>query len=144
MSASSFHMWWHNPDVRYRQMSVTLTVLEEPSVDDLYFWALQTDFCDEDEVVFSGAHTGLQWIDGYPNNNAVNWGGYISAEGQTEFGPGLPSELLGSTSSLPSAADNVNTRNYNWAEGVSYRFSVFSVAIFLPRNAHAFTPRRML
>jgi hypothetical protein len=128
-TASSFHAWWHkDPPIRYEEVSVTLEVVEQPTVDDLYYWAMQLDFTDASNVVLSGGHCGLQWIDGYPDYNAVNWGGYISDEGQTEFGPGLPSQLVGSTSSLPSAASNDNTRNYAWNEATEYRFRVFKVA----------------
>jgi hypothetical protein len=116
MPASSFHLWWHNPGVRYRQVSVTLTVLDEPSGTDLYFWAMQTDFTDASGDLLSGAHTGLQWINSHPGSNAVNWGGYRTLD---------DSELLGSTSALPSTPGNVNTRDYAWTQGVSYRFSVF-------------------
>jgi hypothetical protein len=117
-TASSFHAWWYElPECE--EVSVTLQVVDEPTVDDLYYWAMQIDFTDSSGDVLSGCHCGLQWMDGYPNYNAVNWGGYRNSDG---------SILSGSTSALPSALGNDNTRNYNWNEGTEYRFRIFKVA----------------
>ena len=47
--ASSLHLGWVLPAIGsggYRALSVTLEVIELPSVDRLYFWALQADFAD--------------------------------------------------------------------------------------------------
>jgi PKD repeat protein len=129
--ASSFHLWWHNMNNTYDEVSVKIRVTDPPVGDPLYFWALQVEFTDsDDDEILSGAHVGLQSWNGsdYPNGRAVNWGGYISDAGQAQFGPGLPSELVGSTSDLPSAEGNVNTRNYNWSSAKTYRLHIFKVA----------------
>ncbi|MGI9576917.1 MAG: hypothetical protein ACR2OH_01820 [Microthrixaceae bacterium] len=98
-------------------VSVSLTVTDAPTVDRLYFWALQTDFLDSHGRPAGGAHLGLQWHPAYPGRTAVNWGGYRHGGG----------ELAGSESPLPSAAGNLNTRNYRWEPGRTYRLTVRAV-----------------
>lgn len=84
-------------------------VLTPPTVDRLFFWALQ--------VAFPGvgaAHLGLQWNHRHPGFGAVNWGGY-AADG---------SLLSGTTSSLSSSPDDPNTRDYPWEPARPYRLAV--------------------
>lgn len=80
----------------------------------LYFWALQVSFTKAGSRV-GGAHFGLQYHPDYPANGAVNWGGYADAGG----------ELKGSTSELPSALNNINTRTYPWEPNRPYRYKIF-------------------
>jgi hypothetical protein len=111
--ASSFHLRWE-----YRgdavSASVTLEVLEPPTVDRLYFWALQADFGDARGRAAGGAHLGLQWHPEYPGATAVNWGGY-DASGTI---------LDGTPSPLPGALGNPHTRDYPWRAAVPYRLSI--------------------
>lgn len=122
--ASSLHLGWVLPAIGsggYRALSVTLEVIELPSVDRLYFWALQADFADGagrgPVRRAGGAHLGLQWHPQHPGSTAVNWGGY---------GPD-GAELSGSVSALPSALHNVNTRNFRWRPGSPYRLTISRV-----------------
>ena len=94
-------------------VSVELTIAEPPTTDDLYFWALQASFANGD-TVYGAGHIGLQWISGHPESTAVNWGGYHDAGG----------ELPGTDSPLPSARNNVNTRDYEWSPGETYRLTI--------------------
>ena len=110
--ASSLHLWWDLPGA-FREVAVTLEVLLPPAVPRLYFWALQVSFTDGRRVA-GAAHLGLQSHPGHPGGTAVNWGGYRSGGG----------ELDGSPSSLPSALDNPNTRDYDWKPGRAYRLRV--------------------
>jgi hypothetical protein len=110
--ASSLHLWWELPGA-YREVAVTLEILLPPTVPRLYFWALQVSFTDGRRVA-GGAHLGLQSHPRHPGGTAVNWGGYRSGGG----------ELEGSVSSLPSALDNRNTRDYPWVPGRPYRLRV--------------------
>ena len=110
--ASSFHLRWHLAG-EYREVSVTLEVLEPPTVPRLYFWALQADFAGPGHRA-GGAHLGLQWHPSHPGTRAVNWGGY-DARG---------TELHGSESPLPSALHNPNTRDLWWSEPTPYRLTI--------------------
>lgn len=111
--ASSFHLRWHlGGDLR--EVSVTLEVLEPPSVPRLYFWALQADFAGPGGRHAGGAHLGLQWHPSHPGSRAVNWGGY-DARG---------AELHGNESALPSALHNPNTRDLWWSERTPYRLTI--------------------
>jgi hypothetical protein len=90
-----------------------LVVPTLPSVERLYFWALQASFSDG-----SGAHLGLQWGADPPTRlRHVNWGGY---------GPSGV-ELSGGASSLPSSFANPNTRDYDWEPGRPYRLRISRV-----------------
>ncbi len=106
--AFSFHLFW-DLDKPAHEVTVTLEVLEPPSVDRLYFWALQASFLDGSGSK-GGAHLGLQWNPRYPGHQAVNWGGY-DARGNI---------LPGSNSSLPSTPGDPNTRDYAWLPGRRY------------------------
>lgn len=112
--ASSFHLFWEVPPVGFREVQATIEIVEPPTVDMLYFWALQVDVSDRGSRR-GGAHFGLQHHPSYPDAGAVNWGGYHRGGG----------ELSGSTSDLPSALDNVNTRNYRWQPRTRYRYRVY-------------------
>ena len=111
--ASSFHLIWTLPGVPLDEVSATFELLTEPAVPRLYFWALQVSFVDQPGTGGGGAHLGLQWHPSYPDNRAVNWGGY-----------GESGELEGSASLLPSTLGNVNTRDYPWETSVPYRFTI--------------------
>lgn len=117
--ASSFHAGWDTigSSGPYKEVSVDLEVITEPTVTDLYFWALQVSFYDDIATPSSigGGHTGLQWNSAHPGNNAVNWGGYDADS----------VELEGSVSSLPSTPANDNTRDYAWTPGETYTFRVW-------------------
>lgn len=115
--ASSFHLFWMVGSAPFVEVSATIEVIEPPTVDRLYFWALQASFATGGGTV-GGAHFGLQHHPEYPAAGAVNWGGY-------EHGG---SELRGSSSDLPSALLNVNTRNYRWHPRRPYRYRIHPVA----------------
>ncbi|MEZ5382970.1 MAG: hypothetical protein R2754_14390 [Microthrixaceae bacterium] len=111
--ASSMHLFWDLPG-RFVEVSVTVTILDEPQTDDLYFWALQVGFEDAATGRREGAaHTGPQWAAQHPGHGAVNWGGY-GADGELGGGPGF----------LPSASGNANSVDYPWLVGVPYRLTV--------------------
>jgi hypothetical protein len=134
--ASSFHLFWSlPPSAPLVEVSVVLEVLTAPTVNKLYFWALQVEFTGDDRDVEGrtglersrgGGHTGLQWHPAYSGSTAVNWGGYASKE---EGGGILP----GSASVLPGFADEPNTRAYPWLSGRPYRLRVMR----LPKRAGA-------
>jgi hypothetical protein len=109
----SFHLYWDLPTPA-REVAVTLEVLEPPSVSRLYFWALQASFLDSIGS-HGAAHLGLQWNPRYPEHRAVNWGGY-DLQGAV---------LPGSESSLPSTAQNRNTRDFPWLPGRMYRLRIY-------------------
>jgi hypothetical protein len=110
--ASSFHLNWMLPG-EFDAVSVTLEVLETPSVPRLYFWALQADMAGPAGRA-GGAHLGLQWHPQYPGSTAVNWGGYHATGG----------ELHGSDSILPSTLGNPNTRDLAWSPGHPHRLRI--------------------
>lgn len=109
--ASSFHIWWEAPS-RLRSVSAVLEVIDPPTVDRLYFFALQASFWSDRH--HGGAHTGLQWNRNHPGSGAINWGGYDDA------GAILP----GSTSPLPSTPADPNTRDFAWTAGARYRLTI--------------------
>ena len=111
--ASSFHIWWHVPDVPLASVSVILEVLKPPVVSRLAFFAVQASFWSHAQHE-GGAHTGIQWNPRHPGNLAVNWGGYDRA------GAILP----GTESSLPSEPDDPNTRDFPWVPGARYRLTI--------------------
>ncbi len=119
--SSAWHAWWHDVEgsVPIVAVSVTIEILQQPTVDRLYFWALQASFSDGGHT-YGTAHTGLQWNPRHPANRAVNWGGY------GDVGD-LQSILPGSTSPLPSTPDDPNTRDYPWQEAWPYRLRVSRV-----------------
>lgn len=113
--ASSFHLVWQVPPRPLLEVRADFEVLEPPAVDHLYFWALQVNFMDRSSTSsHGGAHFGLQHHPAYPGSGAVNWGGYHAGGG----------ELTGTESGLPSALNNVNTRDYAWSPDRTYRFRI--------------------
>ena len=114
--ASSLHLRWMFDDAAasFASISVTFEVVEAPTVDRLYFWALQADFGDDRDRRSGGAHLGLQWHPDHPGSTAVNWGGY-DARGTV---------LHGSDSALPSALRNPHTRDLSWSAGTPYRLTI--------------------
>ncbi len=94
--------------------AVDLTVVHRPVGSDLYFWALQASFVDRGQD-FGAGHLGLQHYPLHPGSSAANWGGYHRGAG---------GELSGSDSPLPSAPGNVNTRDFAWSEGRTYRLAI--------------------
>lgn len=113
--ASSFHLFWDVPaGTTFRRVAVTFEVLEPPSVDRLYFWALQVDFVRPGGRRAGGGHLGLQHHPRHPGGGAINWGGYDPSG----------TVLSGSGSALASALDNPNTRDYRWAPRRRYRLAV--------------------
>jgi len=114
-AASSFHLYWDVPPVGLAEVGATIEVTEPPTVERLYFWALQANFVTSNGARLGGAHFGLQYHPAYPGGGAVNWGGY-NASG---------AELDGSVSDLPSTLDNINTSDYRWASGRLYRYRIY-------------------
>jgi hypothetical protein len=112
------HLWWTPPPSQgpIRSVSAVLEVVEAPSVERLFFWAVQATFVDRHGRPVGGAHLGLQWHAGHPGGTAVNWGGYRS-DGRGELGAHAPS-------TLPSATGNVNTRDYPWRPNTPYRLTI--------------------
>jgi hypothetical protein len=100
--ASSFHLFWELPG-EFVRVSATLEVVQPPTVDRLYFWALQASFTGPAGAAGAG-HLGLQAHPQHPGGAAVNWGGY-DEHGRI---------LGGSASALPSALDNAYTRDLPW------------------------------
>jgi hypothetical protein len=108
----SFHLYWDLP-LPAREVAVTLEVVEAPSVERLYFWALQASFM-EGSISHGAAHLGLQWNPRFPDRKAANWGGY-DPEGVV---------LSGSESILPSTPQDRNTRDYAWQPGREHRLRI--------------------
>ncbi|MDH3679198.1 MAG: hypothetical protein OEV40_04525 [Acidimicrobiia bacterium] len=112
--ASSFHLFWDVPPEPLAEVRATIEVIEPPTVERLYFWALQASF-EHGGLGTGGAHFGLQYHPSYPEAGAVNWGGYHKG-GRV---------LDGSDSALPSALDNPNTRTYRWHPRRRYRYRIY-------------------
>lgn len=111
--ASSFHLWLDVPIEPLVSASATIEVLQPPQVDRLVFWAFQVSFLDGANKLGAG-HFGLQNYSKHPNSRAINWGGYYSGGG----------ELPGSVSVLASAANNINTRDFEWFANRQYRYKI--------------------
>jgi hypothetical protein len=111
--ASSFHLAWQVPEGEWFGARSVLEVVVPPAVAALHFWAMQVSFVERGRAG-GGAHLGLQWYPPHPGSTAVNWGGY-RPDGR---------ELDGSASTLPSATDNVNTRDYSWRSHRAYGLEV--------------------
>ena len=112
--ASSFHLNWDIAPAPLTEVRATIEVVEPPTVDKLYFWALQVSFMGPTGRI-GGAHIGLQHHPNYPDSCAVNWGGYVDGAGQ----------LDGSLSPLPSALNNINTRTCRWYPNQPYVLRVY-------------------
>lgn len=116
--ASSMHLTWTDDPVPVRDVSVVLQVVDAPTVQQLYFWALQVEFVDiGGRTVVGESHLGLQWHPGHPGGTAVNFGGYSR--------DAKPSELGGDPSKLPSATGDPNTRDFAWKTGRAYRLRIY-------------------
>ncbi len=111
--ASSLHLSWPAPTGEWVAAESTIEVLRPPTVNKLYFWAMQVSFSDQGRRGGAG-HIGLQWHFDHPDKTAVNWGGYGTSG----------NELSGSRSLLPSTVGNVNTRDFAWSAGRKYRLRV--------------------
>jgi hypothetical protein len=109
----SFHLSWDLAPPA-REVAITLEVFEPPSVDRLYFWAVQASFLDGAGSHGAG-HLGLQWNPRFPDHTAVNWGGYAPHG----------SILAGSGSLLPSTPQDANTRDFPWLAGQKYRLRIY-------------------
>ncbi len=114
-AASSMHLSY--PPTVAAEVAVTVEVTSLPAPPELVFWALLPDLIDGAGNSIAVPHMGLQWAPGYPNSRAVNWGGYLVNTG---------AEMTGTTSALPSALNNPNTRDYNWQTNRQYRYRVWS------------------
>ncbi|MGH9164684.1 MAG: hypothetical protein ACRDZW_04100 [Acidimicrobiales bacterium] len=113
--ASSFHLRWMLPPAEALvEVEATLEIAPAPTVERLYFWALQVSFADRHGAQRGGAHVGLQWNPRHPACRAVNWGGYAAGGGLLE----------GGESALTSTPDDPNTRDYPWSPGRPYRLLV--------------------
>ena len=115
--ASSMHLAWTPVTHPLNEVSAVIEVVVAPSVQQLYFWALQVDFVDRAGRSVGQAHLGLQWAPRHPGDTAVNFGGYS--------GGAYPAELTGDTSALPSATGDENTRDYAWQTGHKYKLRIF-------------------
>jgi hypothetical protein len=107
--ASSFHLRWGGLPAPLVEVSAVLEVVAAPAVPRLYFWALQAGFPGG-----GAGHLGLQWYPAHPGSTAVNWGGY-DPSGRV---------LDGTTSALPSATGNPNTRDLAWEAARPYRLAI--------------------
>ena len=109
----SFHLYWELVSPA-REVAVTLEVLEPPSVDRLYFWALQASFLDGFRL--AGCRASRPAVEpALPGPQAVNWGGYDTKG----------SVLPGSGSSLPSTPADSNTRDFPWLPQRRYMLRIF-------------------
>lgn len=114
--ASSMHLTWAEAPAPTKEVSAVVEIVEQPTVQQLYFWALQVQFVDRSGKEIGEAHLGLQWQPKFPGSTAVNFGGYEAAHS---------TELTGSASNLPSATGDANTRNYAWKVGHQYKLRIF-------------------
>jgi len=111
------HLRWMLPkhlDGPIVEVSATLTIVQPPAVERLYFWALQATFEHRGQR-FGGGHLGLQWHPGHPGRTAANWGGYHAGGG---------GELSGTESPRPSVRGNANTRDFDWVPERPYRLTI--------------------
>ncbi len=125
--ASSMHLWWELPyGEGLTAVRATLEVIEPPTVDRLYFWALQVAFVKPDG---GAAHLGLQYNPRHPGATAANFGGYA---------PRTVGGLLeGTKSALPSIRDDPNTRDFTWEPNRRYRLAVERMEENAPQGFYA-------
>ncbi|MFV1971993.1 MAG: hypothetical protein ACC683_13450 [Acidimicrobiia bacterium] len=110
--SSSFFLWWDLPyGERLVEVSVTLEVARRPEIDRLVSFAIQGALV---KPGGGSCHLGLQHHPRFPDRSAVNWDGY-TAKGQP---------LDSTIPTLPSATDDVATRNFPWQQGVPYQFTI--------------------
>lgn len=121
------HLWWQLPtSERLTAVRATIEILEPPVVDRLYFWALQATFVEPDG---GAAHLGLQHNRRHPGAAAANFGGYAPSS--------VGGLLDGADSSLPSAPNDPNTRDFGWAPHRKYRLSIERVPDAAPEGFYA-------
>jgi hypothetical protein len=113
--ASSFHLFWQIDPIPLAEVRATISISQAPTTPHLYFWALQAGFADVAGRQLGAGHFGLQHHPDYPDNGAVNWGGYFERGG----------ELPGSVSTLGSAIGNPNTSNYRWRHQRRYQYRIY-------------------
>lgn len=120
--ASSHHLFWRLPPTTdpVHEVTVDIEISEPPTVQRLYFWAVQTSFARGGTDTGAG-HLGLQHHPAHPGAGAVNWGGYLSPT------IGRSGELDGSPLSIPSALDNPNTGDFAWRPKRPYRYRIARV-----------------
>jgi hypothetical protein len=106
------------PPIVASEVSATIQVITVPTTANVEFWALQVDYIDDFGTSIAVVHTGLQYHPSYPGNRAVNYGGYVSATGVEVVGPTSPA--------LTSTTGSLNTYDYLWVVGRSYRFRCYS------------------
>lgn len=110
--ASSSYLWWN---LRYGKrltgLSITLEVARRPDLDHLVIFGLQAAFI---KPGVGSCKLGLQHDPRFPDRGAVNWAGYNVDRDELEGTPPL----------LPSAIDDVATRDYPWREGTRYRIAI--------------------
>jgi hypothetical protein len=110
--ASSFFLWWNLPyGERLTEISVTLEVATRPEIDRLVTFALQAAFL---KPGGGSCHLGLQHHPRFPDRGAVNWDGY-TAKGEY---------LESDEPKLPSAIDELATRDYAWQKNQPYRLTI--------------------
>ncbi len=110
--ASSFFLWWDLPyGEKLVEVSVTLEVVTRPEIDRLVSFALQSALL---KPGGGSCHLGLQHHPQFPERGAVNWDGY------TAKGDALGSDVP----MLPSAIDEIATRDFTWHKGVPYRLTI--------------------
>ncbi len=90
---------------------MTLEVVLRPEVDRLVTFALQSAFL---KPGGGSCHLGIQHHPRFPQRGAVNWDGY------TAKGEPLDSDVP----ALPSATDELATRDFAWQKGVQYRLTI--------------------
>lgn len=109
---SSFFLWWDLPfGEKLTEISVNLEVVLRPEVDRLVTFAVQAAFL---KPGGGSCHLGLQHHPQFPQRGAVNWDGY-TAKGEP---------LDSAVPSLPSASDELATRDFAWSEGTPYRLTI--------------------
>jgi hypothetical protein len=113
--ASSIHLLY--PATVAVELAATITVTSLATPPAIVFWALELDLIDSTGNSVALPHIGIQYHPQYPNSRAVNWGGYNVNTG---------AELNGTASTLPSALNNPNTRNYDWQTNRGYRLRVWT------------------
>lgn len=121
------HLWWSLPyGERLTAVRATLEIVEPPTVERLYFWALQVAFVKPDG---GAAHLGLQHNRRHPGFRAANFGGYAPHD--------VGGLLEGAPSPLPSAPGDENTRDYDWEPLRRYRLAIERVTDPAPSGMFA-------
>ena len=110
--ASTFFLWFGLPyGERIAEISATLEVTERPEIESLISFAIQSALS---RPQAGSIHLGLQHNPLFPNNGALRLDGY-TADGE---------RLTTSEPEIPSATNDVTTRDYPWKQGVKYTLSI--------------------